>query len=143
MSGLRRRLTEDADGDDPLLSVVNLIDVFLVLIAALLLAVAKNPLNPVAAADSRAVTSFWSARQRVAQNTTAVAEGSHNGSGAAGWKLTVVLAQADSSAPVRRAGVARARHVEMDMQQISVSVGRRGLQALSMLGAAPTRPQPG
>ena len=46
MSGLRRRLTEDADGDDPLLSVVNLIDVFLVLIAALLLAVAKNPLNP-------------------------------------------------------------------------------------------------
>ncbi|WP_374266066.1 DUF2149 domain-containing protein [Zoogloea sp.] len=46
MSGLRRRLTEDADGDDPLLSVVNLIDVFLVLVAALLLAVAKNPLNP-------------------------------------------------------------------------------------------------
>ena len=61
----------------------------------------------------------------------------------AGWKLTVVLAQADSSAPVRRAGVARARHVEMDMQQISVSAGRRGLQALSMLGAASTRPQPG
>ena len=104
---------------------------------------AKNPLNPVAAADSRAVTSFWSARQRVTQNTTAVAEGSHNGSGAAGWKLTVVLAQADSSAPVRRAGVARARHVEMDMQQISVSAGTRGLQALSMLGAASTRPQPG
>ena len=35
MSGLRRRLAEDGDGDDPLLSVVNLIDVFLVLIAAL------------------------------------------------------------------------------------------------------------
>ena len=34
------------DADDPVLSLVNLIDVFLVIIAALLLAVAKNPLNP-------------------------------------------------------------------------------------------------
>ena len=31
------RLIEDADADDPILSVVNLIDVFLVVIAALLL----------------------------------------------------------------------------------------------------------
>lgn len=40
------RLLEDADADDPILSVVNLIDVFLVVIAALLLTVANNPLNP-------------------------------------------------------------------------------------------------
>lgn len=40
------KLLEDAEGDDPILSVVNLIDVFLVIIAALLLAVANNPMNP-------------------------------------------------------------------------------------------------
>ena len=40
------KLLEEADGDDPILSVVNLIDVFLVIIAALLLAVANNPMNP-------------------------------------------------------------------------------------------------
>lgn len=34
------RLLEEAEADDPILSVVNLIDVFLVIIAALLLAVA-------------------------------------------------------------------------------------------------------
>ena len=42
----RRRLLEDSDEDDPILSVVNLIDVFLVIIAALLLAVAQSPANP-------------------------------------------------------------------------------------------------
>ena len=40
------RLLDEADADDPILSVVNLIDVFLVIIAALLLAVANNPVNP-------------------------------------------------------------------------------------------------
>lgn len=39
-------LLDDMEDDDPILSVVNLIDVFLVIIAALLLAVANNPLNP-------------------------------------------------------------------------------------------------
>lgn len=43
---MRLRLMDDPDGDDPILSVVNLIDVFLVVIAALLLAVANNPMNP-------------------------------------------------------------------------------------------------
>jgi len=42
------RLLEEADADDPILSVVNLIDVFLVIIAALLLAVANNPVSPFA-----------------------------------------------------------------------------------------------
>ena len=43
---MKVRLMDDKEADDPIQSVVNLIDVFLVLIAALLLAVAKNPLNP-------------------------------------------------------------------------------------------------
>ncbi|MBP6725771.1 MAG: DUF2149 domain-containing protein [Thauera sp.] len=40
------RLMDDLEADDPILSVVNLIDVFLVIIAALLLAIASNPMNP-------------------------------------------------------------------------------------------------
>ncbi|MFI3157833.1 MAG: DUF2149 domain-containing protein [Methylococcaceae bacterium] len=40
------RLMDDLESDDPILSVVNIIDVFLVIIAALLLAVANNPINP-------------------------------------------------------------------------------------------------
>lgn len=43
---MRLRLMDDLEADDPILSVVNIIDVFLVIIAALLLAVANNPLNP-------------------------------------------------------------------------------------------------
>lgn len=41
------RGAEEAEADDPILSVVNLIDVFLLIIAALLLAVASNPFSPV------------------------------------------------------------------------------------------------
>ena len=43
---MRLKLYDDAEADDPILSVVNLIDVFLVIIAALLLSIANNPLNP-------------------------------------------------------------------------------------------------
>lgn len=43
---MRSRLRDEAEGDDPLLSVINLIDVFLVLVTALLLTVSSNPLNP-------------------------------------------------------------------------------------------------
>jgi hypothetical protein len=40
-------LDEDEDEElNPLLSVINLIDVFLVLIAVLLIIIVKNPLNP-------------------------------------------------------------------------------------------------
>jgi hypothetical protein len=42
---IAERLLGEED-DDPVLSLVNLIDVFLVLIAALLLAMASHPLNP-------------------------------------------------------------------------------------------------
>ena len=43
---MKLRLDDDGDQDDPILSMVNLIDVFLVVIAALMLAIANNPLNP-------------------------------------------------------------------------------------------------
>lgn len=42
---MAERLMADED-DDPVLSLVNLIDVFLVIIAALLLAMGSHPLNP-------------------------------------------------------------------------------------------------
>ncbi|MGX9394039.1 DUF2149 domain-containing protein (plasmid) [Nitrobacteraceae bacterium UC4446_H13] len=40
------RFLEDTDSDDPILSVVNLIDVFLVVVAMLMIVIVKNPLNP-------------------------------------------------------------------------------------------------
>ncbi|MFL0803639.1 MAG: DUF2149 domain-containing protein [Agarilytica sp.] len=40
------RLLEEDEGINPALSVVNLVDVFLVLVAALLIAIAQNPMNP-------------------------------------------------------------------------------------------------
>lgn len=46
---MKSRLLDDIEDDDPILSVVNLIDVFLVIIAALLLAVANSPANPFSA----------------------------------------------------------------------------------------------
>ena len=38
------KFLEEGDGDDPMLSVVNLIDIFLVIIAVLLITIAQNPL---------------------------------------------------------------------------------------------------
>lgn len=53
----RLRLMEDLEADDPILSVVNLIDVFLVVIAALLITVAKNPLlSPFSKQDVTVIT---------------------------------------------------------------------------------------
>lgn len=46
---MRMKLSDDMEADDPILSVVNLIDVFLVIIAALLLAMANSPANPMGA----------------------------------------------------------------------------------------------
>lgn len=40
------RLLDEDEAANPILSVVNLVDVFLVLIAALLISIAQNPLNP-------------------------------------------------------------------------------------------------
>lgn len=40
------RFLESDEADDPILSVVNLIDLFLVVIAVLMVAIVSNPLNP-------------------------------------------------------------------------------------------------
>ncbi len=42
---MKLSLKDDHEVEDPILSLVNLIDVFLVVIAALLLAIANNPVN--------------------------------------------------------------------------------------------------
>jgi len=48
MASPRARLPilDGDEGDDPILSVVNIVDVFLVIIAVLLIAVMEHPLNP-------------------------------------------------------------------------------------------------
>lgn len=43
---MSHRFLDMDEDDDPMLSVVNVVDVFLVLIAILLIIVASNPLNP-------------------------------------------------------------------------------------------------
>jgi len=43
------RLLDEDDELDPILSVVNLVDVFLVMIGALMMIIAANPLNPFSA----------------------------------------------------------------------------------------------
>lgn len=51
------RLLHEVDSEDPILSVVNLIDIFLVIIAALLITVAQNPLiNPFSKRDVTVIT---------------------------------------------------------------------------------------
>lgn len=40
------RFLDEDEASDPMLSVVNLIDLFLVIIAMLMVAIAQNPLNP-------------------------------------------------------------------------------------------------
>lgn len=51
------RLLHEPETEDPILSVVNLIDIFLVVIAALLITVAKNPmLNPFSKQDVTIIT---------------------------------------------------------------------------------------
>jgi hypothetical protein len=51
------KFLHEPESDDPILSVVNLIDIFLVIIAALLITVAQNPLlNPFSRQDVTVVT---------------------------------------------------------------------------------------
>jgi len=45
------KLLEDDESLNPILSTVNLVDVFLVIIAALLITIAQNPLNPFSSDD--------------------------------------------------------------------------------------------
>ena len=55
-SQLLANILDDDDGDDPILSVVNIVDVFLVIIAVLLIAVIENPLNPFTTKDAIVIT---------------------------------------------------------------------------------------
>jgi len=50
------KILEEDEELNPMLSVINLIDVFLVLIATLLIIIAKNPLNPFSQEDVMIVT---------------------------------------------------------------------------------------
>jgi hypothetical protein len=51
------KLLRETDNDDPMLSVVNIIDIFLVIIAALLITVAQNPmLNSLNKSDVTVIT---------------------------------------------------------------------------------------
>ena len=51
------KLLHETETEDPILSVVNLIDIFLVIIAALLITVAQNPLlSPFAKRDVAVIT---------------------------------------------------------------------------------------
>ena len=51
------KLLHEPETEDPILSVVNLIDIFLVIIAALLITVAQNPLiNPFNKQDVTVIT---------------------------------------------------------------------------------------
>ncbi len=57
MSASKLKLLHEPETEDPILSVVNLIDIFLVIIAALLVTVAKNPLlNPFSKQDVTVIT---------------------------------------------------------------------------------------
>jgi len=51
------KFLDESESDDPILSVVNLIDIFLVIIAALLITVAQNPLlSPFVKQDITVIT---------------------------------------------------------------------------------------
>lgn len=51
------KFLHETESDDPILSVVNLIDIFLVIIAALLITIAQNPLiNPFSKQDVTVIT---------------------------------------------------------------------------------------
>ena len=50
------KFLDESEADDPILSVVNLIDVFLVVIAALLVAIARNPMTPFTHDDVTVIT---------------------------------------------------------------------------------------
>jgi hypothetical protein len=59
------RFLNDSDGDDPILSLVNLIDVFLVVVAMLMIIIVRNPLNPFASPDVVVVENPGKADMRI------------------------------------------------------------------------------
>lgn len=59
------RFLQESDSDDPILSVVNLIDVFLVVVAMLMIIIIKNPLNPFSSKDVVVVENPGAADMRI------------------------------------------------------------------------------
>jgi hypothetical protein len=89
--------TED---DDPILSLVNLIDVFLVLIAALLLAVGNHPVNPLTSEKVTVIKNAGQANMEVIIKDGAKVEKFKAGDGAGegrGVKAGVAYRMADGS----------------------------------------------
>jgi hypothetical protein len=95
------RLLAEED-DDPVLSLVNLIDVFLVLIAALLLAMGSHPLNPFSADKVTVIRNAGRADMQVVikdgrrVERFKAAEGAAGG-GSGGVKAGVAYRMADGS----------------------------------------------
>ena len=66
MAEPRRSLLDvEAEDDDPILSVVNIIDVFLVVIAVLLIAVIENPINPFVTDNAVVITNPGTDRMEI------------------------------------------------------------------------------
>ena len=95
---LQHTLTDE--DDDPILSLVNLIDVFLVIIAALLLAVGNNPVNPLSSEKVTVIRNAGQANMEVLLKDGAKVEKFKAGEGAGegrGVKAGVAYRMADGS----------------------------------------------
>ncbi len=59
------RFLDDDDADDPILSVVNLIDLFLVVTGILMIVIVRNPLNPFSTSDVTVIENPGKADMRI------------------------------------------------------------------------------
>ena len=59
------RFLEHDETDDPILSVVNLVDLFLVVIGILMIVIARNPLNPFSAETVTVIENAGKANMRI------------------------------------------------------------------------------
>ncbi|MCD9031871.1 DUF2149 domain-containing protein [Luteimonas sp. Y-2-2-4F] len=59
------RFLEGDEADDPILSVVNLIDLFLVVIGILMIVIVRNPLNPFSQANAVVIENPGEADMRI------------------------------------------------------------------------------
>lgn len=59
------RFLDDDEADDPILSVVNLIDLFLVVTGILMIVIVRNPLNPFTSQDVTVIENPGHANMRI------------------------------------------------------------------------------
>ncbi|SNY57548.1 DUF2149 domain-containing protein [Stenotrophomonas sp. CC120223-11] len=59
------RFMDDDEADDPILSVVNLIDLFLVVTGILMIVIVRNPLNPFTSQDVTVIENPGQANMRI------------------------------------------------------------------------------